>query len=140
MTDIPTTPPSHYAHKSGLQPVHIILHHPHPLASAFEYVWRAGKKCGWREDLQKALNWLTVDAYRRNQTRFPQRIEHWLTSEGNMATVRKVDPGLRSDALHAIFDSAQDSGPEKLHQAIEAVQKFADALQAGEDYEKALPF
>jgi len=133
--------PAHYAHVSGLQPAHIILHHPHSLACAFEYVWRAGKKEGEPAErcLSKALHWLELDRYRRQQTRFPQRIEHWLTSERNMDLVRKTAPGLRSEALWAIFDSAQDSGTEKLDQAIAAVQEFA-ARAKGEIYGEQLPW
>lgn len=60
MTDI-VNHPSHYEQNSiRLEPIHITSRLPHPVASAFEYCIRAGKKDGVPEhvDLQKALFWL----------------------------------------------------------------------------------
>lgn len=53
--------PQHYRnHPSGVECVTISEHFPHCLASAIEYIWRAGLKPGadTDEDLRKAVWWL----------------------------------------------------------------------------------
>jgi len=59
--------PDYYRNASGMQVSDISMHLPHPLASAFEYVARAGLKTpGWREDCRKALNWIGIEQWRRS--------------------------------------------------------------------------
>lgn len=124
----PGQTPAHYRHPSGLEAIHISLHLPHPLASAFEYVWRAGKKESAFDDLRKALEWLKAEGYRRRQVQFPQKIPHLLRTTEQMRTVCETAPGVRSDALMAIFDSVNDSGEEKLRMAIRWVVALAATL------------
>lgn len=60
MTDI-INHPSHYADQGVMiEPIELTSRLPHPLASAYEYTIRAGKKEGSPElvDLQKARFWL----------------------------------------------------------------------------------
>ena len=61
MTDSVVSPSHYVSDAPTLEPMDLTMRLPHPLASAFEYVYRAGKKPGVAAltDLQKARVWLS---------------------------------------------------------------------------------
>lgn len=65
MTDSVASPNYYVSDAPTLEPMDLTMRLPHPLASAFEYVYRAGKKPGVAAltDLQKAQVWLSRTAY-----------------------------------------------------------------------------
>jgi len=64
----PVNAPAHYtSHPSGVECWQISAHLPHPLASAFEYVFRHRDKDQPVEDLRKAIKWLEFERLRRRE-------------------------------------------------------------------------
>ena len=66
MTDSVVSPSHYVSDAPTLEPMELTMRLPHPLASAFEYVYRAGKKPGVpaEVDLRKAAFWLKSAAAR----------------------------------------------------------------------------
>lgn len=66
MTDSVVSPSHYVSDAPTLEPMELTMRLPHPLASAFEYVYRAGKKPGVpaEVDLRKAAFWLKSAADR----------------------------------------------------------------------------
>lgn len=64
----PVTAPNHYTwHPSGVECKQITMHFPHPVASAIEYLWRAGRKGDHEQhiqDLEKAREWIGIEIER----------------------------------------------------------------------------
>lgn len=75
MTDSVVSPSHYVSDAPTLEPMELTMRLPHPLASAFEYVYRAGKKPGVAAltDLQKAQVWLsrTIDMMETGFLEFP---------------------------------------------------------------------
>ena len=75
MTDSVASPNYYVADAPTLEPMDLTMRLPHPLASAFEYVYRAGKKPGVSAttDLSKARVWLSrsVEMMEIGFLRFP---------------------------------------------------------------------
>lgn len=132
----PGQTPAHYRHPSGLEPWHIVIHWPHPMASAFEYVWRVGKKGDPFSDFVKTIECLQVEAYRRRQLTTKQDTPFLLRNAEQMRIVWSADGGARSDALFAIFDAVNESNELKLEAAIQLVLVLAVELVPSAEFMK----
>jgi hypothetical protein len=61
----PVNHPSHYtAHPSGIECIQITEHQNFCLGNAIKYIWRAGKKTDYLEDLKKARWYLDREIQR----------------------------------------------------------------------------
>ena len=107
MTEIES--PAHYTEGAPvLEPMELTLILPHPLASAFEYVFRAGKKAGARkiDDLKKARFWLDAAIARIEANAFSY-------------------PVLKKDALHLLFVFAEkDDLARRLDGALRTTKNY----------------
>lgn len=122
--------PDRYRHPSGVECWQISCHLPHPLASAFEYVWRHRQK-GGVEDLQKALRWLELEENRR-------RIE-WAGRAGGdawqlMRNASRFETGGKMRACCKIFNVADCIDVEEFDDAMESARKAIKSLI--EEYEQ----
>ena len=101
--------PTHYTDGAPvLEPMELTLLLPHPLASAFEYVFRAGKKAGARkiDDLKKAQFWLDAAIERIEANAFSY-------------------PVLKKDALHLLFVFAEkDDLARRLDGALRTTKNY----------------
>lgn len=117
-----------------MTPTDISMHLPHPLASAFEYVARAGLKTpDGTDDCTKALSWLDIEEKRRSMVmtqshdavvRAAPMLERWVQGDG-------VGELLRAIAITAIVDTACNwMHPELLGRARDAVTALRDWMVA----------
>lgn len=71
MTDLVNHPPHYQGHPSGIECIDLIENLPHCIASAWKYLYRAGKKDGNppEQDLRKAIWYLNREIERRSLCR-----------------------------------------------------------------------
>lgn len=118
---------------SGLQVSDISMHLPHPLASAFEYIARAGlKTADWREDCQKTLRCFDIEQIRRDcvSTQGFDSAVYALPAFRQWHVGDSATEVLRYRAMSAIVQTACNwMHPELLREAREAVVEFLEAAQ-----------
>lgn len=115
MTDI-INHPSHYADQGVMvEPIELTSRLPHPLASAFEYAIRAGKKEGSPElvDLKKARFWLNF--YIDNQL--------WWDDMRPLTTVPNVLLLLRMFARRHAIAKVMVEAAEKQPLAVDVIDR-----------------
>lgn len=109
--------PERYRHPSGIECWQISQHLPHPLASAFEYVWRYREK-GGLEDLRKAARWLRIERERR---RFSHIGISWDVGRHLFLMMDDL-PRTRTSPLQWIVRLAADPGVSIYHAARAVLQ------------------
>ena len=117
MTDI-INHPSHYADQGvTIEPIELTSRLPHPLASAYEYAIRAGKKEGSPEivDLKKARFWLNF--YIDNQL--------WWDDMRPLTTVPSVLLLLRMFARQHAIARVMVEAVEKQALAVDAIGRVS---------------
>lgn len=146
MTDI-INHPSHYMDSAILvEPIELTSLLPHPLASAYEYAIRAGKKEGSPElvDLKKAQFW--VRYYLNNDLFmlgfFPQRAVFMLKLFAKYSPVHPAGAmyAAAEEASRGFYPSDAERNAAELRAIAEAMEKHVDARISkleGADHEKA---
>lgn len=114
--------PDRYRHPSGVECWQISCHLPHPLASAFEYVWRHRQK-GGVEDLQKALRWIELEVERRKSAKHAFTV----CGEARVLMGRVLEKGCAGAiAMWRIFLAAHSEDPVPLATASAAINRLIE--------------